>query len=70
MNKCPHCESNLSAVNIDVINGNVKGHQPYRCISYTCPHCSRVLSVQMDPLAVQTDTLDGVESLLQKHLKP
>ena len=65
MKICPHCETVLTSVNIQDLTGNASGRTQWKCIAYTCPHCSKVLSVQIDPVALKTDTLNAVQKLLQ-----
>lgn len=65
--KCPHCEGAITSVSIKDLDGTVAGRTPWRCIGYTCPLCSKLISVQIDPVALKTDILRGVEALLQKR---
>lgn len=64
MNKCLKCEQDMSDVRLSHINGIGPSRKSWKCIAYTCPHCSTVISVQMDPLALQTDTLNAVRAML------
>ena len=60
MTKCPKCEATITSVNIQNLDGKVGGRSRWHCIAYTCPLCSSALSVQVDPIAVQTDTVNAV----------
>ena len=64
MIKCPSCEQAISEFRIKPVNGIGPAHQSWKCIAYTCPHCSTAISAQMDPLALNADILNGVRSLL------
>lgn len=55
--KCPHCQSNIGlGVNIGEVKASVPfSSQAYVCVSYSCRSCNAVLSIQMDPIALNTD---------------
>jgi glutaredoxin len=59
--KCPHCKNALRTVrleNVEVVVSPLTGQGgPYVGVSYVCPHCDSVLSVQIDPVALKTDTV-------------
>lgn len=46
------------------LTGTAPGHKQWKCIGHTCPRCSTLISVQMDPIAPKTDTLDAVRVML------
>ncbi len=54
--KCPHCEKTITHVNLEPITMNVTLQPKWKGNSYSCPDCSKILGVEMDPLAV-ADTL-------------
>lgn len=68
MTICPHCKTHISEVRIESITGKVPFGKQWNCISYSCPHCSDCLSVQIDPIAVKTDIVDEVVDHLRKLL--
>ena len=43
---CPYCERPLSAVNANRIHVKNKGKTIAESIAYSCPHCSKVLSIE------------------------
>jgi len=58
MAKCPHCSTLTSVVvaeNIEIRRG--AGQMPVHGVSYACPACSKVLSVEADPLAMLNDAV-------------
>lgn len=66
MKLCPKCSATINSVQIQDVDGTVAGRTRWACIAYTCPHCSHVLSVQIDPIALKTDILQGVATLLHQ----
>lgn len=59
--KCPKCEKSLMGVNIEEVDGYVRGQSALRCVAYSCRSCNTVLSVQIDPIAVKTDIINSVK---------
>ena len=64
--KCPHCKSYISNVNLSGTIVNASGGQQWNSVSYTCPLCSSILSVAIDPIALKTDILDELKRLLRR----
>ena len=62
MTKCPHCEKRVTHFNIERLEGHVEGRSQLWCVSHNCPFCNAALSVQMDPLAIQADTIRKLTS--------
>jgi hypothetical protein len=54
---CPNCDSTITAVELEHLAGNSEGRRPLKCIGYTCPDCSVLLGVQIDPVALHADTI-------------
>lgn len=52
--KCPKCESSITSVKIDGVTAK-SGSLSWKAITYLCPYCSTILSVQIDPIAVKND---------------
>ncbi|MEW6619900.1 MAG: hypothetical protein AB1422_11295 [bacterium] len=61
MGKCPKCENLITTVNIEDVTVNHLFQPGWKGISYLCPFCNSVLSVQIDPIAVRTDISDHVD---------
>ena len=59
--KCPKCEKTISSVKIEAVDGLIGFQKKYHCVSYLCPSCSTVLSAQIDPIAIQTDTVNAIK---------
>jgi len=63
--KCPKCEKRLTAVSIETIDIKQGFQSAYHGVSYLCPHCHSILGVGMDPIALKTDTVNGVVKALK-----
>ncbi len=63
---CPHCNNHITAVNISDLDGKVMGQSKWRCIGYSCPLCMKGISVEIDPIALKTQTLAELVQLLRK----
>lgn len=68
--QCPHCKQRLSTVrleNVDVVTSPLVGSGgPYVGVTYVCPHCDSILNVQIDPVALKTDTVSELMARLRK----
>lgn len=64
--KCPHCDRPITRVNIQEMEGNTAplGRMKWHCVGYACPLCQKIISVQIDPIAIKTDTIAEVKKLL------
>ncbi|GAB2181476.1 hypothetical protein DLREEDagrD3_16990 [Denitratisoma sp. agr-D3] len=58
--KCPKCEKIISSVTIEDVDVVVGMQSKWRGISYLCPYCKTVLSVGIDPIALKTETVNGL----------
>ena len=64
--QCPKCEAPLSYVRLEDVS--VKGvATSWRGVSYICPHCSMILGVGIDPVALKSDTVEEVVRALKKR---
>lgn len=59
--KCPKCEKSLLGVNIEEVDGYVRGTSTLRCVAYSCRACGTVLSVEVDPIALKTDIINSLK---------
>jgi hypothetical protein len=58
MNKaiCPKCSKPISRVPVEYVE--IQGPKvAYKGVSYICPSCHCVLSIQMDPISLNADLL-------------
>jgi hypothetical protein len=68
--KCPNCQAQITRVTIsDVCVDAEIGHPTWHGVAYTCPSCSTVISVGVDPFALKADTVDGVVNEIKKLLR-
>lgn len=65
--KCPKCEKPISTVTIEAVPLSGFRMQDLRGVMYLCPNigCRTVLSVGVDPIAVEADTINGVVKALR-----
>jgi hypothetical protein len=64
--KCPKCEKLTSSFNLKPVSLKA-GRTSYHGVAYSCPFCFSAVGVQMDPIALRTDVLNGVKELLGKR---
>jgi hypothetical protein len=57
--KCPKCDATIFRVTVESVEVQGAGTS-YRGVSYVCPSCDCVLSIQLDPLAVKADLLKAL----------
>lgn len=59
---CPKCESVVSSVRIEEVTASTGiGGTEWKAISYCCKSCDSVLSIQIDPIAIKTDTVNELK---------
>ena len=68
--KCPHCNVQLSYVNLQTCDVHVAGHNRWVGSSYICPACQAILSVSIDPIALKTDIIEKVVEEVKRLLRP
>lgn len=59
MSKCPKCEQSLTQIRVEDVALNA-GRKSWNGVSYCCPHCHTVLSVELDPIALKADIVKQV----------
>ena len=65
--KCPKCEKTITRVNGKHVEIVVSLDRKLHGISYSCPSCNTVISIQVDPIAIKTDTINGLLEKLKKR---
>jgi uncharacterized protein with PIN domain len=58
--KCPHCAAVVRAVQVEPVSVNQGLQSTWHGVSYHCPHCKKIISVGIDPVALKTDTVDAI----------
>ena len=65
--KCPKCERSVPSAKIEDISLSAgPGYTKWNGSAYTCPSCQTILGVQIDPIALKTDTVNAVHEILKK----
>lgn len=64
--KCPHCEGTPLTIKIEPVEGTVNDVKRWKLIEYICPLCGKIINVQLDPIAVETETVARIEELLEQ----
>ena len=58
--KCPKCELEISAVTVAFAEIKAANQNSLKGISYLCPHCKTILSVEIDPVAMRSSTVSQI----------
>ena len=58
MGLCPHCDAPVGRVTLHEVTASALFANQWRAVTYSCPACQHVLSVQIDPIAIKTDIVD------------
>lgn len=65
---CPKCDSSITYTNLKGLDTKERfGGRAWKAVAHCCPRCDAVLSVEIDPIAVKSDILDGVKKLLGRR---
>lgn len=59
--KCPHCDALISRLNLEEMTSSALFGQEWRTIAYVCPNCQKILSTQIDPIAIKTDIINAIK---------
>lgn len=63
MMKCGFCDKTITKLKYTEVEGDA-GNTGYRCIAFTCPLCSKVLSAQVNPKGSNNELLSAIKKLL------
>jgi hypothetical protein len=64
LGKCPKCDKEMPYINGGTIKIKRQQHpKPYRGVVYSCPNCSVILSVQIDPQSLNNFLLSENEAM-------
>lgn len=63
--KCPKCEKPVTRVNLHPIEASEPMGPKWKAVTYNCPSCNTVLTVQIDPVAIRTEIINGVVKALR-----
>jgi hypothetical protein len=59
--KCPKCEQVVSNIRLEEVGAASLMGKTFTTLLYLCPHCNTILSAQIDPIAVKTDTVSEIK---------
>jgi len=58
MATCPNCKKKIQEVRFQIVKSRHSfGRDILNSIAHCCPMCDSILSVEVDPIAVKTDTV-------------
>ena len=64
---CPKCDRPVPKVSIVPLHATSgPGQDTWKGVAYTCPHCSVILSIQIDPIAIRTDSNNYVSKKIEE----
>ena len=68
--KCPSCGNFVTVVNGHALTINING-AAFKGVTYQCPNpmCNAVLGCQIDPIALQTDTVREVKRVVESEVR-
>ncbi len=70
--KCPKCEKVLSFVNIEEVKAKVgstsDSWRVWEGVSYCCPWCNSILSVQIDPVVLKAHVVNEIIQRLKEEM--
>jgi len=61
MANCPHCNQMISRFNLEAMTSSAFLGQEWKTIAYVCPMCHKIISAQIDPIAIKTDTINPIK---------
>ncbi len=57
---CPECNAMVSHLNIQEMTSAALFGTEWRTIAFLCPTCQKILSIQIDPIAIKTDIINAI----------
>ena len=67
--KCPSCSKMVTHLEIQPVEIRQGFNVTYHGVSYQCPFCKAILGAGVDPLALKTDTINGILRGLGKKVR-
>jgi len=64
MAKCPHCDGIISSFDLEEMTSSALFGQTWQTIAYVCPLCQKIISTQIDPIAIKTDIVNAIKPIL------
>jgi hypothetical protein len=63
---CPKCGSSIRQVELNQVEAKSEHGPSLRAITYSCPKCFHLLSVNIDPIAIKSDLVREVVAAIKK----
>lgn len=67
--KCGHCNTGLVKLSVEGIVAEEKPGSGFKSVAFTCPHCTAVLGVQINPLILNQDMITELKKPADKAAK-
>lgn len=61
MGKCPFCDNQLMEVKAEEIAIKYPAGSVWKGASYICPFCNKIISIQIDPIAIKAEIINGIK---------
>jgi predicted RNA-binding Zn-ribbon protein involved in translation (DUF1610 family) len=58
---CPQCDAVISHLNIQEMTSSALLGPQWRTIAFLCPMCQKILSIQIDPIAIKNDIINAIK---------
>lgn len=58
---CPHCENICTSVKFNELPIQGPNGNSLRGLAYICKSCNKIISIQVDPIAVMSDTVAKIK---------
>lgn len=65
MAKCPACNTYISHLNLEKMTSSAFMGETWNTIAYVCPFCQKIISVQIDPIAIKTDIVNEIKNFIR-----
>jgi hypothetical protein len=67
--KCPKCEQVMTHAIVENFSAKtaIIGGSEYHAVSYQCPSCSTIISIELDPMTMKHDIAAEVVSMLKRQ---
>lgn len=65
MAKCGFCKTQIAKTKFSTGECFSFGGMGYKTVNHLCPNCDAILSVEIDPVAVRSETIRQIKALLE-----
>lgn len=67
--KCPYCNATITRLNVEEIELERDNGGPWKGVSYACPVCRKILSVNAHPEQQKHSIVQMIQSAIEGMLK-